>query len=85
MATYIKKATLDFPDLWKHFGMTKDNGGRFFPTENTQDYVQEYLSDKRTPSRSWPLSYAKSMLTQKFAKLVVEKEPELAIKLKIAE
>lgn len=85
MVTYIKKTTLDFPDLWIYFGMSKDNGGRWFPTDDTPDYVHEFLEGYRTPSRHWPHSYAKAMLSQKFAKLVVQKDPELAVKLGVAE
>lgn len=84
-ATYIKKATLDFSDLWGSFGMSRDATGRWWPTDKTQAYVTEFLEYHRTPSRSWPLSYAKAMFSQKFAKLVVLNEPELAIKLMIAE
>jgi len=82
---YIKTSTLVWKDIWTHFGMNRDNGGRYFPGEKTQDYVCEYLGHIRTPSRSWPNSYAKAMLTQKFAKLVVKHEPALALKLGIAE
>lgn len=85
MATYKKSTTLSWPDLWNHFGMSKDNGGRWYPTECTQDYVRAFLDTIRTPSRSWPNSYASAMLRQKFAKLVVEHEPDLAIELGIAE
>ncbi len=85
MATYIKQSKLEWSDLWTYFGMSKDNGGRWFPTDETPDYVHEFLEDYRTPSRHWPYSYAKAMLTQKFAKLVIEKDPELAIKLGVAE
>ncbi len=84
MATYIKKATIDFPALWSEFGMEKDSGDRWFDSESTQSWVKEYLSNYRTPSRSWPLSYAKAMFSQKFAKLIVENEPELAVKLGVA-
>lgn len=81
---YIKKSTLEWNDLWTHFGMNPDNGDRYFPGEKTQDYVCKYLGSIRTPSRRWPNSYAKAMLTQKFAKLVVRHEPALALKLGIA-
>jgi len=84
MATYIKKATLEFPNLWADFGMSKDNGDRWYPSQDTQKYVVEFLEGHRAPSRRWPNSYATAMLTQKFAKLVVEHEPELAVKLGLA-
>lgn len=82
---YIKKSNLSFPDLWNYFGMTKDKGDRWYPTGDTPEYVCDYLENYRTPSRAWPHSYAVAMLTQKFAKLVVINDPNLAIKLKIAE
>jgi hypothetical protein len=85
MATYIKKAILSWPNLWNDFGMTKDNGDRWFPTDSTPEYVKEFLQSHREPSRRWPNSYALPLLTQKFAKCVVKNDPELAIKLKIAE
>lgn len=81
---YIPKSTLGWKNLWTDFSMSKDNGGRWHPSDNTQEYVKEYLKGHRSPSRAWPNSYAKPLLTQKFAKLVVEKEPELAVKLGIA-
>lgn len=80
---YIKGTKLSFPDLWNHFGMHKDNGGRWLTTNNTQVYVVEYLDNYRSPSRAWPNSYAVAMLSQKFAKLVIINEPDLAIKLNI--
>lgn len=82
---YVKKSTLGFRDLWTSFAMTKDNGGRWYPSEKTQEYVKAYLETVRTPSRAWPLSYAKALLSQKFAKMVCEQEPALAVKLGIAE
>lgn len=85
MIKYIPKSTLQWPHLWQYFGMEKDNGGRWYPTESTEKYVVEFLDTIRAPSRSWPDSYAHAMLRQKFAKLVVENEPELALKLGIAQ
>ena len=84
-ATYIKKATLGWTDLWASFGMSKDNAGRWDSSTDTQDYVNDFLANYRTPSRAWPHSYSKPMLSQKFAKLVVKNEPKLAVKLGIAE
>jgi len=85
MATYIKSSTLSWPDLWNHFGMSKDNGGRWETTESTPSYVNEFLSEIRAPSRAWPNTYASAMLRQKFAKTVCEQDPDLAIKLGIGE
>lgn len=84
-AQHIKGAALTFPHLWTFFGMSKDKGGRWEPTASAPEYVHEYLRGIRSPSRAWPLSYAKALLTQKFAKLVCEQDPALAIKLGIGE
>ena len=84
-ANYIKRSKLDWPNLWNDLGMSKDKGGRWYPGDDTPDWVAEYLSDYRSPSRAWPNSYATALLTCKFAKLLTEKEPSLAIELGVAE
>jgi hypothetical protein len=84
VATYIKKSTIEFPALWVEFGMEKDNGGRWNVGSDTQEWVKEYLSQYRTPSRAWPHSYSKAMLSQKFAKLLCEKDEALAVKMGVA-
>ena len=81
---YIKKSTLSFPDLWEHFGMERDNAGRWFPSEASKDYLKDYLSGHRSPSRAYPHSYSKALLSQRFSKLVTKKDPLLAVKLGIA-
>ena len=58
--------------------MQKDNGGRWYPSPLTPDWVREYLDNYRSPSRAWPNSYASALLTVKFAKLLAEKDTELA-------
>jgi len=83
--TYIKKSTVSFADLWNSFGMTKDNGGRWDTTANTQAWVKEYLRFYRSPSRAFPHSHSKAMLSQKFAKELCVQDPKLAVKLGIAE
>lgn len=85
MATYIKGTTLDWSDLWNHLGLSKDKGGRWYAGSDSPEWIQEYCSQYRTPSRAFPFSHAKPLLTQKFAKLLTEKDPELAIKLQVAE
>jgi hypothetical protein len=80
-AAYIKKSTLDFPDLWNELGLSKDNGGRWYAGKASPAFVREYCAGFRTPSRSWPMSHAKPLLTQKFAKFLCEADPALAVKL----
>lgn len=84
MATYIKKSTLTFPDLWESFGMSKDKGGRWETTSKTPQWVVEYLAKYRAPSRAFPNSYASAMLSQKFAKSLTENDPDLAVTLGVA-
>lgn len=70
--------TLQWPDLWNHLGMERDKAGRWYPGEDTPEWVEEYLSGYRSPSRAYPHSYAKPLLTKKFAKVLAEKDPQLA-------
>ena len=84
MTTYIKDSKLDWPDIWGELGMTKDNGGRWYPGDDTPTVVTDYLKGYRSPSRAYPYSYATPLLTKKFAKYLTENEPELAIKLGVA-
>lgn len=83
-ATYIKKSTLEWKNLWTDLGLEKDSGGRWYAGSNSPEWVQEYCEQFRTPSRAWPHSHSKPLLTQKFAKLLCEKDPELAVKLGVA-
>lgn len=85
MANYIKGTTLNWPQLWGEPGMSKDNGGRWEATAATPKLVREYLGQFRSPSRAWPLSHAKPLLTQKFARVMTEQDPELAIKCGVAQ
>ena len=78
-AQYIKRSKLSWPDLWGYIGMTKGSGGRWYPGDDTPDWVREYLNDYRSPSRQWPNSYATALLTCKFAKILTEKDPEMAV------
>lgn len=84
-ATYIKRATLAFPDIWENNLLSKDKGGRWNICEDTPEFVKTFLAGYRSPSRSWPHSYSKALLSQKFAKLLTEYDPDLAIELGVAE
>lgn len=84
-AIYIKKATLEWPDIWGELSFKKDNGGRWYASDDTPESVREYVEGNfRSPSRAWPYSYAKPLLTQKFAKFLTENEPTIAIKCGVA-
>jgi len=72
---------LDWEDLWTHLGMNRDNGGRWYPGNDTPESVKEYLTGYRSPSRAWPNSYATPLLTKKFCKYLAEKEPQLFAKI----
>ena len=72
---------LDWPDLWNYLGMTKDNGNRWYPGDDTPASVREYLRDYREPSRAHPYSYAKALLTGKFYKYLVEHEPKIIVEI----
>ena len=80
---YIKKSTLEWPNLWKDLGMQKDNGGRWFTGSGSPEWLEEYLSCYRYPSRSYPNSYASPLLTQKFARFLCVNQPLLEVKLKV--
>ena len=84
MTTYIKKAVIDFPAIWENELLSRDNGGRWNISTKTPEWVSDFLSGHRSPSRAWPHSYSKALLSQKFAKLMVEKDPALAIRLGVA-
>lgn len=72
------KTKLEWPDLWNNLGMSKDNGGRWYPNDDAPIIVKEYVSQYRSPSRSWPNSYATPLLTVKFAEYLKERDSELA-------
>lgn len=72
------KTKLEWPDLWNNLGMSKDNGGRWYPKDTAPEVVKEYVSQYRSPSRSWPNSYATPLLTAKFAKHLKAAAPDLA-------
>lgn len=69
---------LAWPDVWKHSLLKKDNGDRWQITEGTPKIVRVYLEHIRQPSRSYPQSYARALLTSKFANYVVNNDPSLA-------
>lgn len=67
------KTTLTWNDLFEM--MERDNGGRWYPIEGTPavEYIQ--LNSYRSPSRHWPHSYSKPLLTTKFAKWLITNHP----------
>ena len=80
-----KGASLEWPQLWEKLNMKKDSAGRWEYTSKTPFKVRKYLNSYRSPSRAYPLSYAKALLTIKFAKWLCEEMPGLAVSLNVAE
>ena len=58
-----------------------DNANRWYPIED----IAEYFYSIRSPSRTWPHSYAKAAQTGKFAKWLIENRPTIAQKLEITQ
>ena len=71
--------TLTWNDLFTM--MSRDNGGRW--TAGTDTPAAEYISSNgyRSPSRAWPHSHSKPLLTKKFAKWLTTNHPLTAKKL----
>lgn len=73
------KQKLDWPDLWQKGIAEKDNGGRWYAIHPAaKQYIDE--NGYRNPSRAWPYSHAKPLLTQKFARWLRKNYPEAADK-----
>ena len=81
--TYIPRATLSWGAL-PALGMCRRRGDCVEATASTPVYVALYLANIRNPSRRWPWSHAKALLTQRFARVVVEHDPEFAVSAGIA-
>lgn len=70
-----QKLTLSWPDLFTI--MKKDNGGRWYATHpSAVAYITE--NGYRSPSRAWPHSHSKPLLTRKFAKWLMINDSDLA-------
>jgi len=80
---YLPKATLGWSDL-RGLGMQNRRGRCVEATASTPEYVFEYLANIREPSHRWPWSHARALLTQRFARVVVEHDPEFAVRAGIA-
>ena len=65
--------TLTWTELFEL--MDRDNGGRW--TAKTGTPAEQYIDDNgyRTPSRAWPHSHSKPLLTRKFAKWMLGNYP----------
>jgi hypothetical protein len=63
----MSKLTLTWPDLFTM--MDRDNGNRWYakPDSPAEQYINE--NGYRTPSRAWPHSHSKPLLTRKFTKV----------------
>lgn len=75
------KLVLEWPDLFEM--MHRDNAGRWYPDEGS--VAEQYLGlhGYRSPSRAYPHSYSKPLLTRKFAKWLTEHHPAIARKYKL--
>lgn len=82
---YIRHSQIDWEDARSHFGLVKAGSKKAWrPGPATPFYVKEFLKDYKDPEDSYPGSYMRAMTTCKFAKLLSEKDPVLAVKLLIA-
>jgi hypothetical protein len=73
------KTTLDWSDLFTM--MSRDNGGRWEAKEGTPAAEYIALGGYRSPSRQWPHSHSKPLLTKKFAKWLKENHLDYATQL----
>lgn len=78
-----QKQTLQWSDLFKI--MTRDNGNRWYADKGTvaKQYIDE--GSYRQPSRAWPHSHSKPLLTKKFAKWLKTNHPKVAVDLGLLE
>ncbi len=78
----MKQAITNKAVIWQVLGLVKDHGSGRWDYQNgvTHPLVIKYLEegDYRRPSRAWPMSYFTALLSNKFAKYLVENDPELA-------
>ena len=72
------KTTLEWKDLFTMMG--RDTGGRWYATEGTPAHTYIEENGYRTPSRKWPHSHSKPLLTKKFAKWLIANHPAEAKK-----
>ena len=80
MIEHIPKSSLSWSHLSK-LGLYRQRGDCIEPSASTPEWVIDYLSSIRSPSRRWPFSYAKAVMTAKFARFLVSRDPALALKL----
>lgn len=72
------KNTLEWRDLFKI--MDRDKAGRWYSDNDAADeYID--LHNYRWPSRKWPYSHARALMTKKYAKWLVENHPSEALAL----
>lgn len=74
---------LNNADIWNFDLLKRDNAGRWDLSDNSPDVVRDYIDQNcyRLPSRSYPLSFFKPLLTMKFVKYLVENDRDLAVKI----
>lgn len=70
------KTRLDWEDI--HRLGRCDKGNRWFPRHEYWKDLEGYLWAYRSPSRNWPWSYAKALMTYKAAEWILENRPGIA-------
>jgi hypothetical protein len=78
----MKQAITNKAVIWEVLGLVRDHGNGRWDYENgiTDPVAVKYLQEGgfRRPSRAHPMSYFRALLTTKFAKYLIENDPELA-------
>lgn len=71
-----RKTTLDWNDLFKV--LIRDNGGRWYAEKDTPEAEYIDITGYRMPSRAYPHSHAKPLMTLKYAKWLRANHPDHA-------
>ena len=78
----MKQYITDKSVIWKVLGLVRCHASGRWDYEQgvTKPVVIDYLQagGYRRPSRAYPMSYFTALLTAKFAKYLIENDPELA-------
>lgn len=82
----MTKTNLKHTDIWEYGLLSRDKAGRWEVDKFSPEAVVKYIEkgNYRKPSRAWPQSHFKPLLTKKFAKWVIKEDAQLAEKLGLA-